>query len=86
LIGAVLFVGFYTYYTFNATAKNSDELGRLVATVLLALMLGLFCYFLPILRKKRHALNGRVLTADTMQLEHAPARPTTPPIDQPASS
>jgi hypothetical protein len=81
LIGAVFFVGFYAYYSFNEAAKNADQVGRLVATALIALLLGLFCYFLPILRKKRDALNGRVFTADTMQLEQAPSRPTLPPID-----
>jgi hypothetical protein len=81
LIGVVFFVGLYGYYSFNEQAKNADEVARFVATALIALLLGLFCYFLPILRKKRDALNGRVFTSDTMQLEQTPPRPTPPPID-----
>jgi hypothetical protein len=81
LIGGVFFVGFYTYYSFNETTKSPDEVGRFVATAIIALILGLFCYFLPIFKKKRDALNGRVFTADTMRLAPAPPRPTPPPID-----
>jgi hypothetical protein len=81
LIGVVFFVGFYGYYSFNEQAKNADEVARFVATALIALLLGLFCYFLQILSKKRDALNGRVFTSDTMQLEQTPPRPTPPPID-----
>jgi hypothetical protein len=79
IIAAVFFVAFYTWFSF--TGKNTDSNGeRFIATGFIALIVGLFAYFLPIFKKKRGALNSPVLTAENLRLEDAPPRPTPPPI------
>jgi hypothetical protein len=84
VLGVGFFIAVYGWYTINpGNAKNPDEVGRFIATAVIAVVFGLIGYFLPIIGKaKRDSLRGIVpLTADDLRLEEAPPRPPPPSLD-----